>query len=273
MANKVNLGHSSQYPEQYAPSLLEPIARANSRKSLFDTDVMPFRGVDLWTAYELSWLSPSGKPEVAIAEFEFPCDATYIIESKSFKYYLNSLNQSVFESRQALETCLAKDLGRACGADVRVTIAAVDSPSEFIQTEKMSGLCVDREEVEIQCYTPNTDLLKFDASEQVKDQALFSHLLKSNCPVTGQPDWASIWIEYTGPKINAASFLQYIVSFRQHQDFHENCVEKIFSDLLSHCGLKTLSVYARYTRRGGLDINPFRTNCGRAIPFRRLARQ
>ncbi len=273
MASKINLGSTSQYPDRYDPSLLTPIPRSNSRESLFSNGAIPYTGVDLWTAYELSWLDGNGKPVVAIAEFEFPCDSINIVESKSFKYYLNSLNQTKYENIEVLQSQLEKDLSEACGADMRATILPLSSSGQFDRIEKMPGYCVDQEDVEIQTYSPDAGLLEADTTNQVQNEQLFSHLLKSNCPVTGQPDWASLWIEYSGAKISAASLLRYVVSFRQHQDFHENCVEKIFNDVVRQCNPGSLSVYARYTRRGGLDINPFRTNCDRSIPFRRLSRQ
>lgn len=267
--NNIVLGEESLYPEKYAASLLQPIARSLSRDKLNLGAGLPFDGVDLWTGYELSWLSPSGKPQVAIAEFEFLASSENIVESKSFKYYLNSFNQSMFADWQSVEKILSKDLSAASGAEAKVRLFL---PDEFYAPQRLDGDCVDSLEVDIDQYTPNSNLLE-TTDESVVDEKLYSHLLKSNCPVTGQPDWASIWIEYSGAKIKAESFLRYIISYRQHQDFHENCVESIFSDIAKQCATQSLSVYARYTRRGGLDINPFRTDANRTPPLRRVARQ
>ncbi|PCK10046.1 MAG: NADPH-dependent 7-cyano-7-deazaguanine reductase QueF [Alteromonadaceae bacterium] len=269
MNEKVALGKSALYRDSYAPELLEPIGRDLSRSNLFQA-ALPFTGVDIWTAYELSWLTPRGKPQVAIAEFEFPFDSKSIVESKSFKYYLNSLNQTVYSSWLDVRSLLIRDLSRACGGEVNVRLCGLD---DALPLDRLSGNCVDGLDVEIDGYMPSASLLALEGEQSVSDVQMYSHLLKSNCPVTGQPDWASVWVEYSGKKICPSSFLRYVISYRQHQDFHENCVEKFFKDITDTCQPEALSVYARYTRRGGLDINPFRTNCGRAVPARRLSRQ
>lgn len=269
MNEKIALGRPTLYTDSYAPELLESIERGLSRSNLFPV-VLPFTGVDIWTAYELSWLESNGKPQVAIAEFEFPADSKFIIESKSFKYYLNSLNQTVYSNRQSLKESLKRDLSLACGGKVGVQLYGLDDALPF---ERFSGSCVDNLDLELDEYTPSASLLALESAESVSGVQMYSHLLKSNCPVTGQPDWASVWVEYSGGKICPSSFLRYVVSYRQHQDFHESCVEKIFNDIAKACQPKALSVYARYTRRGGLDINPFRTSCHRAVPTRRLSRQ
>lgn len=266
------LGQESVYTDQYAPSLLEPIPRSLARESLFanGTDISSvFTGIDLWTAYELSWLDENGKPCVAIAEFEFPCSSTAIVESKSFKYYLNSFNQTRVASVSALKSMLVTDLTKVCGAPVAVRLYSLDSYTSSFQLE---GVCIDDLSIEVDSYSTEKTVLNV-VGKTVESFSIYSHLLKSNCPVTGQPDWATIWIEYQGKEICQESFLRYVISFRQHQDFHENCVEKMFTDILSQCQPQALTVYARYTRRGGLDINPFRTNCARALPFKRLVRQ
>ncbi|MFL0799946.1 MAG: NADPH-dependent 7-cyano-7-deazaguanine reductase QueF [Agarilytica sp.] len=269
MTNNITLGQKSLYPDTYDASLLEPISRQLSRAELGLDEVLPFHGADIWTGYELSWLGTSGKPEVAIAEFSFPAASANIIESKSFKYYLNSFNQTKFDSWEHVQNTLVQDLSLKADGQVEVSLFPLE---DFADPEKNSGDCVDRLEVNIDQYSPSPGLLK-SSETKVTKHGLYSHLLKSNCPVTGQPDWASVWIEYSGKEISPESFLRYVVSYRQHQDFHENCVERIFCDLLQQCECDELSVYARYTRRGGLDINPFRTNVEREIPFKRVARQ
>ncbi|MFL0808833.1 MAG: NADPH-dependent 7-cyano-7-deazaguanine reductase QueF [Agarilytica sp.] len=270
MSIDVTLGEKSQYPDQYYASLLAPIPRSDSREKLIGThNGLPFTGVDVWTAYELSWLNEKGLPQVAIAEFYFPVESGFIVESKSFKYYLNSFNQSSFASWPNVIEILVRDLGRAVGAEVKVKLFTLD---EGFNIDAQQGQCVDQLDVSIDTYQPACEYLHVQKAE-VENEQIYSHLLKSNCPVTGQPDWATVWLEYSGSKISDEGFLKYIVSFRQHQDFHENCVEKIFFDIMHACKPKKLSVYARYTRRGGLDINPFRTNCARDLPFKRLSRQ
>lgn len=270
MTNKITLGNESLYPDHYDATLLEPIPRSDSRSRWLSKDAsLPFTGVDIWTAYELSWLDKKGKPHVAIAEFTFPYNSRAIVESKSFKYYLNSFNQSTFSSNSTVIDTLTMDLSNVCGAPVSVDFLP---PEQSSVIGVLSGICVDDIQANIKEYSPSPDLL--EASENIVEQRqMHSHLLKSNCPVTGQPDWASIWVEYSGAEIDLESFLKYVVSFRRHQDFHENCVERIFSDIESHCKPSALSVYARYTRRGGLDINPFRSNCDRDLPFKRVIRQ
>ncbi len=270
------LGKTLEYVDVYSPELLFPIARTQARKQLFaeSPDVatnLPFHGQDLWTAYELSWLDAQGKPQVAMAEFWVPADSPNIIESKSFKYYLNSFNQSHFDSWRVLSETLVTDLSAAAGADVGVELYSLGR--EAALTTHLPGRCVDDLDLADVAYQPTPTLLKTIDGSGLVSEGLYSHLLKTNCPVTGQPDWATVWIQYTGTAIDPAGFLGYVVSFRQHQDFHENCVEKMFCDIQRQCQPKELTVYARYTRRGGLDINPFRTNTTLPIPQWRLVRQ
>ena len=269
---KIKLGKDHAYPSEYNPELLDVIDRADLRSQLFPKSTnLPFQGHDLWTAYELSWLNKLGLPRVAIAEIWIPCDSSFMVESKSFKYYLNSFNQSRFLCDAELESCIAKDLSERLCADVQVEIFSLD---DYVPGDTpWFGQCLDDLSVSIDDYKYRPQLLCSDQSESVESQALYSHLLRTNCPVTNQPDWASLWIEYSGPKIVPESFLQYLVSFRQYQDFHEHCVETIFADLVKHCGVYDLSVYARYTRRGGIDINPFRSHTNRSIPNFRCLRQ
>lgn len=267
------LGKSSEYIATYTPSLLFPIPRAAKWAELgLTAETLPYQGVDFWNCYELSWLLPSGKPVVAIGEFSIPADSANIIESKSFKLYLNSLNQTAFASEAELIATLEKDLSAAAGKPVGVRIRSLkDIEGEGIVA--VPGVCVDDLDVSISSYDrPQSELLRCDES-RVVDDALHSHLLKSNCPVTSQPDWGSVAVEYRGAALDHASFLAYIVSFRQHSDFHEQCVERIFMDLQRLLKPEKLTVYARYVRRGGLDINPYRSTETLTLENGRLARQ
>lgn len=267
------LGKSSDYVATYSPHLLFPIPRAPKWAELgLTAETLPYQGVDLWNCYELSWLLPSGKPVVAIGEFEIPADSPNIIESKSFKLYLNSLNQSVFESREALLELMSADLSAAAGKPVRVRLRTLDEvTADGVAT--LPGRCIDELDVAIQDYDhPRPELLACDAG-RVVEESLHSHLLKSNCPVTGQPDWGSVVVEYRGAALLPESLLAYLVSFRQHADFHEQCVERIFLDLQRLLRPEKLTVYARYVRRGGLDINPYRSTEALVVDNRRLVRQ
>jgi 7-cyano-7-deazaguanine reductase len=264
------LGQRAAYVNTYTPGLLCPVARQAKRDELVLSDPLPFRGCDIWNAYEFSWLNPGGKPEVAIAEFRVPCDSEYLVESKSFKLYLNSFCQSPFSGRDEVEAALAKDLAGATGGEVGVSLALSDQFPRLRWSE-FSGVCLDRLEVRTGRYAVQPDFLR--AGGEVVEEALYSHLLKSNCPVTGQPDWGSVWFHYVGRLIDHEGLLKYVVSFREHQEFHEHCVERMFVDVLRRCRPEGLTVYARYTRRGGLDINPFRSNWEDAPENVRLARQ
>ncbi|MCQ2029552.1 NADPH-dependent 7-cyano-7-deazaguanine reductase QueF [Stutzerimonas zhaodongensis] len=253
------LGKTSAYVATYSPEQLFPIPRAPKWAELgLTADTLPYGGVDIWNCYELSWLLPSGKPVVAIGEFSIPADSPNIIESKSFKLYLNSLNQSVFESRDALVKVMISDLSAAAGKPVGVRLRTLDEVA-LDGIAPLRGHCVDELDVAIDHYdAPRADLLRCDANRQV-EECLYSHLLKSNCPVTGQPDWGTVVIEYRGAALDHPSLVAYLVSFRQHADFHEQCVERIFLDLQRLLAPERLSVHARYVRRGGLDINPYRS--------------
>jgi 7-cyano-7-deazaguanine reductase len=267
------LGKSSEYISTYTPSLLFPIPRTAKWAELgLTAETLPYRGVDFWNCYELSWLLPSGKPVVAIGEFCIPADSPNIIESKSFKLYLNSLNQTPFASQVEVVATLEKDLSAAAGKPVGVRIRSLkDIEAEGIVP--VPGVCVDDLDVTVNSYDrPQPELLRCDES-RVVEEALHSHLLKSNCPVTSQPDWGSVAVEYRGAALDHASFLAYIVSFRQHSDFHEQCVERIFMDLQRLLKPEKLTVYARYVRRGGLDINPYRSTEKLTLENGRLARQ
>ena len=272
-AEHSQLGKASEYISQYTPELLFPIARSAKWAELgLHAGNLPYQGVDIWNCYELSWLLPSGKPVVAIAEFSIPADSPNIIESKSFKLYLNSLNQSVFVSKAELEQVLLRDLSACAGSTVGVRVRSLDEVAAE-GVARLPGVCIDDLPISVSSYAhPQPELLRCTASGQVSE-SLHSHLLKSNCPVTRQPDWGSVVVEYQGPQLDHASFLAYLVSFRQHADFHEQCVERIFLDLQRLLKPERLTVYARYVRRGGLDINPYRSTHALQSANQRLARQ
>ena len=273
------LGKNSAYVDQYDASLLFPIPRAVKREELGIQGAPIFLGADLWTAFELSWLNLKGKPQVAIAHITVPAESTHIIESKSFKLYLNSFNATQFVDAKAVRDCMREDLDTAlwhggkilsrCGVKILL-------PEEFDKepVHELDGLNLDRMDIECAHYQPAPELLKAQHDEAPVTETMVSHLLKSNCLVTGQPDWGSVQISYTGDQIDQAGLLQYIVSFRNHNEFHEQCVERIFMDIWTRCKPLKLSVYARYTRRGGLDINPWRTSHPQSPPPNiRTARQ
>ena len=258
-----SLGREVSYPSQYDPGLLFPIPRIGARTEIgLDDAALPFVGHDRWHAFELSWLDPRGKPQVAVATVQVPCTSPRLIESKSFKLYLNSLNSTRMESAEALRERLVADLSACAGAPVQVQFGLpplVESPL---------GESIDGLDVEIDCYgPPQAGYLAADAG-QVVEETLVSALLKSNCPVTGQPDWATVSLRYRGPKIDRAGLLRYLVSYREHAEFHEQCAERIFSEVSTRCQPQWLEVEARYTRRGGLDINPWRASPGIAAPAR-----
>ena len=273
------LGKSSAYADQYDASLLFPIPRAGKRAEISITGSPPFMGADLWTAFELSWLNERGKPQVALAHFTVPCETPNIVESKSFKLYLNSFNNTRFPSAQAVQARLRTDISEAVwrGAAHPATVGVRLLLPEMFDREpvhELDGLNLDRLDLECTHYQPAPQLLRAAFDEAPVSEVLVSHLLKSNCLVTGQPDWGSVRIAYSGPQIDQEGLLQYIVSFRNHNEFHEQCVERIFMDLWTRCKPLKLEVYARYTRRGGLDINPWRTSHPMAAPPNvRTARQ
>jgi 7-cyano-7-deazaguanine reductase len=265
------LGKASEYPDHYSPDLLFPVDRAANRHRLGLSDGRwPWFGEDIWQAWEISWLRRSGVPQVAWAEIHFPAASPAIIESKSLKLYLNSFNQHVFSSPDQVAETIVRDLSNQCGAAVTLRMHSVDECSEVIGRPRGYDL-IDDELVDHVEYTYSTESLS--AEGDMVEERLCSHLLKSNCPVTGQPDWATIMIAYAGSAIDRPGLLRYIVGFRQKQDFHEHCVETIFTDLMNHCRPEKLLVCARYTRRGGLDINPWRSTEPRQGAGERLVRQ
>ena len=267
------LGRQTDYVATYSPHLLFPIARADSRSLLgIAGEVIPFYGVDIWTGYELSWLSPQGMPQVAVAEFIIPCSSEFMVESKSFKLYLNSFNQSRFDNIGQVKSTLIRDLSAIVNASVDLTLFQPGCANHLENISSLPGKCLDELPVAIDTYQPHPDYLR--VGPEVVTENVYSHLLKTNCPVTGQPDWASVHIGYKGREIHHEGLLRYLVSFREHQDFHEHCVERIFMDIVERCAPESLTVYARYTRRGGLDINPWRSTEKTVTPDRvRLLRQ
>lgn len=252
------LGEKSQYKTGYDANLLFPIARKDNREKLGIGESLPFFGYDIWNAYELSWLNLKGKPEIAFAEFIFTENSPYIIESKSLKLYLNSFNNSRFDGPQVVRQTITRDLSEACGAPVEVRFFN-EQQWQQLGIQKFAATSIDDLDIEINQYTVCPELLQIQG-DQVISEKLCSNLLKSNCLVTGQPDWGSIYIEYTGLQIDHESLLRYIISFRNHNEFAEPAVERIFMDISRQCQPKRLIIYGRYTRRGGLDINPIRSN-------------
>jgi 7-cyano-7-deazaguanine reductase len=250
------LGKISDNISKYQPDLLFPIPRKSKRDEIHVPAILPFAGNDVWNGFEISWLNQKGKPLVAVGEFIFPCESPHIIESKSFKLYLNSFNNTEFESLEIVMATMVSDLSVAVGADVYVKLIPVAHfPKHVIET--FSGINLDLQDIACDTYIVTPGYLSTEAS--IVDEVVFSDLLRSNCLVTGQPDWGSVKIHYLGHKINHAGLLKYLISFRNHVEFHEQCVERIFMDIMTHCQPEKLSVEARYTRRGGLDINPYRS--------------
>jgi 7-cyano-7-deazaguanine reductase len=271
--DELTLGKQTAYETKYNPTLLQPVPRSLNRDDLNLGDTLPFYGHDLWTGYEVSWLNAKGKPVVAIAEFVVPATSANLIESKSFKLYLNSFNQTRFNTWDDVQQAMVKDLSQCAGQTVDVTLLSVTQESPF-QVTALNGINIDDLDIEIDNYDFNNQLLQLDATNINVTEELNSHLLKSNCLITSQPDWGSVVISYSGLKIDHESLLRYLVSFRMHNEFHEQCVERIFTDIQALCNPTELTVYARYTRRGGLDINPYRTTHSQLTPPRmRINRQ
>jgi len=269
----LKLGQKTEYASQYDRTLLQPVPRTLNRDGLGITQNQPFTiGADIWTAYEISWLNEKGLPQVAIADIYLDYQSQNLIESKSFKLYLNSFNQSKFTDFNAVQQTMQRDLSECAQGDVKVRlnpVAVYDSQ----KIDHLQGDCIDEQDIEITSYEFNADWLKDCVSDEIVEEKLVSHLLKSNCLITNQPDWGTLHIHYVGKKIDHEKLLRYVVSFRQHNEFHEQCVERIFCDLMHYAKPEKLTVYARYTRRGGLDINPFRSNFEDLPENLRLARQ
>lgn len=264
------LGKSVDYDASYDPALLCSIPRQPGRDALGLSAELPFHGWDIWTAYELSWLDKQGKPLVACAEIRIPADSPNIVESKSLKLYFNSLNQHRFLDIDSVHATITRDLAACLGVEPQLRIVL---PAQWKQVEQtdLRGECIDDLDIAVDQYQPAPELLR--VGTVVVSETLVSHLLRSRCPVTGQPDWAGVQITYSGRQIDRAALLRYIVSFRLHQDFHEHCVERMFVDLLRYCRPERLSIYARYLRRGGIDINPYRSNTDEVVPALRCFRQ
>ena len=269
----LKLGQKTEYKSQYDASLLQPVPRRLNRESLGIVEDQPFnQGADVWTCYELSWLNPNGLPQVAIADVAIDFKSENLIESKSFKLYLNSFNQTKFASIKEVEETIAKDLNQCASGQVSVKIHKLaDYTNQPIMN--FAGDCIDEQEIQIDSYAFSNQYLENVAEGDIVEETLVSHLLKSNCLITSQPDWGSVQIHYVGKQLNREKLLRYLVSFREHNEFHEQCVERIFTDLMQFAKPEKLTVYDRYTRRGGLDINPFRSNFESVPANLRMARQ
>lgn len=269
----LTLGKATDYQAEYDASLLQGVPRSLNRNAIALTGTLPFHGADIWTGYELSWLNAKGKPMVAIVEIHLSYQSLNLIESKSFKLYLNSFNQTKFSSVDSLQKTLVQDLSQCAQGDVSVKII---EPKNFGTQRiiELPGCCIDDLDIAVSDYSFNPDYLANSTDDKQRvAETLNSNLLKSNCLITSQPDWGSVMIRYQGPKIDREKLLRYLISFRQHNEFHEQCVERIFVDLKRFCHCTKLTVYARYTRRGGLDINPYRSDFEHPSESHRLARQ
>lgn len=257
---KLSLGKPTSYSESYNPQLLQAVPRQLNREPLGITNnQLPFTGADIWTLYEISWLNARGLPQVAIAEVHLNANSANIIESKSFKLYLNSFNQTKFTDWSQVQQTMQQDLAQCAQGEIQISLLPLHAV-EGQTIAHFDGECIDEQDISIDSYQFNEKWLENATSEQMVEETLVSHLLKSNCLITNQPDWGSVQIRYCGRKIDREALLRYLVSFRQHNEFHEQCVERIYCDIQRFCQPDSLSVYARYTRRGGLDINPYRTN-------------
>jgi len=271
MTEEMPLGREVPYPEQYAPELLFAMPRARHRARLGLDQDLPFRGADIWNAWELTWLDPNGMPQYATAEIRIPCDSPNIVESKSLKLYLDSFAMSRYASGEDVAETVEADLEDCTGAGVQVRLRRASS-TDGSRIARLPGSCLDVLQVTCDASEVDPGLLHSDPDDVVAED-LYTHLLRSMCPVTHQPDSGSLLVTYKGPRIDRAGLLRYIVSFRRHEDFHENCVERMFVDILARCRPDKLTVYARYQRRGGIDINPFRSNFEDDVPNVRLWRQ
>jgi 7-cyano-7-deazaguanine reductase len=264
------LGRHTPVLQEYAPYILHAIPRATARQHLGIGAVLPFYGTDLWHAYEMSWLDHTGKPVVRVGRFTVPASSPHIIESKSFKLYLNSLNSTRFATEAAARSTIVTDISGAAGTAVSLELLGVGDPS--LAGTALPGECLDDAPVEPCSGAPRAEQLQAQ-SGCIVEEVLYSHLLRSLCPVTGQPDWATVWLHYRGAALEHSALLQYIIAYREHQEFHEQCVERMFCDILRRCEPQFLHLQAFYTRRGGLDINPFRSTDANARPLPRLNRQ
>ncbi|AQA18857.1 NADPH-dependent 7-cyano-7-deazaguanine reductase QueF [Halioglobus japonicus] len=263
------LGKTTPVVDTYSPELLFPIPRSQGRAAIGVATPLPFHGADIWHAYEVSWLNDRGVPQVRVGKFRIPCESPNLVESKSFKLYLNSLNSTRYASEEAVCEVIVRDVSAAAGARVYLELLGPDNHA--LAGTSLEGSCIDDAPIDVVAGEPDPTRLK--VGQCVIEERLYSHLLRSLCPVTGQPDWATVWIDYTGPTLDRTALLEYIVAYRNHQEFHEQCVERMFIDILAHCRPQRLQIQAFYTRRGGMDINPFRSTEAGAQPLPRLNRQ
>ncbi|QIB64367.1 NADPH-dependent 7-cyano-7-deazaguanine reductase QueF [Kineobactrum salinum] len=268
-SRELPLGKQTPPATHYSPGLLFPLPRREGRDKLGLAEPLPFHGVDIWHAYELSWLDNTDRAQVRVGRFAIPANTPMIIESKSFKLYLNSLNNSVFDDDAAARACITRDVSEACGGEVQLTLLQMDELDAL--GNQPPGHCIDSAAGRWPRREPDAGMLQ--AGPDIREEQLYSHLLRSLCPVTGQPDWATVWLHYRGPALDHAALLSYILAYREHQEFHEQCVERMFRDIHSHCQPDFLHLQAFYTRRGGLDINPFRSTSANQPAWLRLARQ
>lgn len=264
------LGKHTPVVEEYSPGLLFPIPRIEARQRLGLEDALPFYGTDLWHAYELSWLQAEGRPVARVGRFHIPASTPYMVESKSFKLYLNSLNNTRFGSDEEARATIEADIGKATGGDI--TLELLDVQDQSLSGAALQGDCLDELELAVTSTEPTAGMLQVDSGNIIED-CVYSHLLRSLCPVTGQPDWATVWVHYRGAAIDRHSLLAYIIAYRQHQEYHEQCVERMFRDLNSRIQPGFLHIQAFYTRRGGMDINPMRSTDPEMAPLPRLNRQ
>jgi 7-cyano-7-deazaguanine reductase len=267
------LGKKVEYDPHYNPDKLFSIPRKDKRDEIGVPDKLPFFGFDLWNHYEVSWLNEKGKPVVALAEISYGCDTVYIIESKSMKLYFNSFNNTKFKDENTIQATVEKDIEERVGGPVSIKITPLNESRNATLFAGFHGECLDTLDIECSSYMVDPSLLNFE--EEIAEEVLYSNLLKSNCLVTNQPDWGSVQISYKGKKINREGLLRYIISFRNHNEFHEQCIERIFMDIMKQCEPAELTIYGRYTRRGGLDINPYRStkNTTQNVQNKRLCRQ
>lgn len=269
----LSLGKVTDYIDTYTPTLLQAVPRSLGRQALgLDEHALPFVGQDIWHGYELSWLNAKGKPMVALATFIVPYDSPNLIESKSFKLYLNSFNQSQFNDLSQVFQALQQDLSACAGKTVQVSLHNASEIMTF-QPTWIPGVCLDEQDIHVTQYQYDQTLLALAPEQGKVEEKLYSHLLKSNCLITSQPDWASVFIHYKGTALSHEALLRYLISFRSHNEFHEQCIERIFHDIWRVAAPDFLAVYARYTRRGGLDINPLRSSEPYTPPNIRLSRQ
>ncbi|MEM1156492.1 MAG: NADPH-dependent 7-cyano-7-deazaguanine reductase QueF [Pseudomonadota bacterium] len=264
------LGKQTPVVDKYAPQLLFPIPRADGRSRIDLGEALPFSGVDVWHAYEMSWLDPKGKPVCKVGRFSIPADSPNMVESKSFKLYLNSLNSTSFQSPSEARRVMEEDLSKVLGVTPAIELLAVDDSA--LAGIPLQGTHLDHVTPDTIADEPSVDLLSTAGSDLI-EETLYTHLLRSLCPVTGQPDWASVWLKYRGRAVTHSSLLGYFISFRKHQEYHEQCVERMFRDIAETTEAEHLQIQACYTRRGGLDINPFRCTDPGAKPLSRLNRQ